>query len=589
VSNLYSLLMVAAWKGTLVLGAAWILALLLRRRSAAARHLVWTAAAAALLALPFLTMGLPSLSVKAPVAMLDPGLIFRVSTVSHEAQHAAANAVAAAGGVARSTPFDPRPWIVWIWAAGAALGFGRLLAAWISLARARRSARVLEDSGIPVLDAGPERMPLAFGIFRPVIFLPSESAEWSEERRSIVVRHEAAHVERGDLATHLLARLALVLHWWNPLAWIAWREFLKERERAADDLVLTAGARASDYAAHLLEIARTMQVPDRQASAAIAMARPSQLEGRLRAILDSNVDRRGVWRMAPVVATAAAVILIAPLAAVRAQQAADPAVRFRDQVSDAGSLVKQGDLAVQNHQKAEAEQYYAKAVSMGDSPIVAAALMFLGHTAEELNNFSAAEGFYQRAFHADPSGKHAGAAIHWLVEVKQKQGAAPSEIEAIYKSALAVQAPTSSAAATTMQLYAGFLRDQNRNAEADQYTERANAVYRARIEELTRNSQKTAEVHRVGQGGVTAPRLLAKVEPSYSEEARAAKFAGTVLVYAEIGPDGLAHNISVKKPLGMGLDEEAIEAIEQWKFQPGTIDGQPVTVAATIEVNFRLM
>ncbi len=588
-SNLYSLLMVAAWKSTLVLGAAWILAFLLRGRSAAARHLVWTAAAAALLALPFLTMGLPSLRVQAPAAILDPGLIFRVSSVSHEAGHTAVNGIVAAGGAAPSTPFDPRPWIALTWAAGAALGFGRLLAAWVSLARARRSARLLEDAGIPVLDAGPERMPLAFGIFRPVIFLPSESAEWSEERRSIVVRHELAHVERGDLATHLLARLALVLHWWNPLAWLAWSEFLKERERAADDLVLTSGARASDYAAHLLEIARTMQVPDRQASAAIAMARPSQLEGRLLAILDSNVDRRGVRRMAPVVAMVAAVILIAPLAAVRAQQTADPAVRFRDQVSDAAGLVKQGDLAVQNRQKAEAEQYYAKAVSMSDSPIVAGALMFLGHAAEELNNLSAAEGFYQRAFHADPSGKHAGSALHSLAEVKQKQGAGASEIEAIYKSALPVQAPTSSAAATTMQLYAGFLREQNRTAEADQYRERANGIYRARIEELTRASQKTAEVHRMSLAGITAPRLLAKVEPSYSEEARAAKFAGTVLLYVEIGPDGLAHSISVKKPLGLGLDEQAIEAIEQWKFQPGTIDGQPVTVAATIEVNFRLM
>ncbi|MGK4277469.1 M56 family metallopeptidase, partial [Escherichia coli] len=86
-----------------------------------------------------------------------------------------------------------------------------------------------------------------------------------------------------------MARTALCLQWFNPLAWMAWREFLKERERAADDLVLNAGARASDYAGHLLEIARTMQSRPVSAAAAIAMARPSQLEGRLLAILDSGV------------------------------------------------------------------------------------------------------------------------------------------------------------------------------------------------------------------------------------------------------------------------------------------------------------
>ena len=72
---------------------------------------------------------------------------------------------------------------------------------------------------------------------------------------------------------------ALALHWWNPLAWTAWREFLKERERATDDLVLGAGTVATDYASHLLEIARTMQARPASAAAGVAMARRSQLEG----------------------------------------------------------------------------------------------------------------------------------------------------------------------------------------------------------------------------------------------------------------------------------------------------------------------
>jgi TonB family protein len=95
-------------------------------------------------------------------------------------------------------------------------------------------------------------------------------------------------------------------------------------------------------------------------------------------------------------------------------------------------------------------------------------------------------------------------------------------------------------------------------------------------------------VFRVG-GGVTAPSLLHKIEPEYSEEARKAKYQGTVLLYIEVDSSGKATNIKVQRSLGLGLDEKAIEAVKQWKFKPGYKDGKPVTVAATIEVNFRLL
>lgn len=93
---------------------------------------------------------------------------------------------------------------------------------------------------------------------------------------------------------------------------------------------------------------------------------------------------------------------------------------------------------------------------------------------------------------------------------------------------------------------------------------------------------------RVG-GGVSAPVLLSKVEPEYSEEARKAKYQGTVLLYIEVDPSGKAVNIRVVRSLGLGLDEKAMEAVKKWKFKPGYKNGQPVTVQATIEVNFRLL
>ena len=89
-------------------------------------------------------------------------------------------------------------------------------------------------------------------------------------------------------------------------------------------------------------------------------------------------------------------------------------------------------------------------------------------------------------------------------------------------------------------------------------------------------------------GGVTSPRILYAPDPEFSEEARKAKYQGTVVLWLVVGPDGRAHDIRVQQSLGMGLDEKAIEAIHQWRFEPGRKDGIAVAVQVNVEVNFRL-
>ncbi|HLM98396.1 MAG TPA: TonB family protein [Bryobacteraceae bacterium] len=95
-------------------------------------------------------------------------------------------------------------------------------------------------------------------------------------------------------------------------------------------------------------------------------------------------------------------------------------------------------------------------------------------------------------------------------------------------------------------------------------------------------------VFRVG-GGVSPPRVIYKKDPGYSEEARKAHLWGTIVLQVIVGADGVARDIKVVRPLGMGLDEMAVETVAQWRFQPGTKQGNPVNVMATIEVNFRLL
>lgn len=95
-------------------------------------------------------------------------------------------------------------------------------------------------------------------------------------------------------------------------------------------------------------------------------------------------------------------------------------------------------------------------------------------------------------------------------------------------------------------------------------------------------------VYRPGNG-VTLPVLIHQVEPEFSEEARKAKHSGIVVLHTDVDATGHPRNIRVVQSLGMGLDEKAVNAVLQWLFRPGTKDGKPVAVSATVEVRFQLL
>jgi TonB family protein len=95
-------------------------------------------------------------------------------------------------------------------------------------------------------------------------------------------------------------------------------------------------------------------------------------------------------------------------------------------------------------------------------------------------------------------------------------------------------------------------------------------------------------VYHIG-GGVTAPVPTNRLEPQYTKKARKKKIQGTIVLYLEVDPTGHAGNIKVTQSLEHGLDEKAVEAVGKWTFRPGMKDGKPVTVATTVEINFRLL
>ena len=168
-------------------------------------------------------------------------------------------------------------------------------------------------------------VPVTWGIVYPAVLLPEDADEWPEERRRFVLVHEMAHVKRFDALTQLVAQLAVAMFWFDPLVWIAAHRMRVEREHACDDYVLRDGTTPSLYAGELLEMVRSIGTPTRDraapAFAALAMARRSEFEGRMLAILDPRQDRHTLHPRGTFMTAIALVVLALPLAALRPYQA----------------------------------------------------------------------------------------------------------------------------------------------------------------------------------------------------------------------------------------------------------------------------
>ncbi|HEY7369718.1 MAG TPA: M56 family metallopeptidase, partial [Thermoanaerobaculia bacterium] len=181
------------------------------------------------------------------------------------------------------------------------------------VAAAREAAQSLGiESHAAVLVSDETRVAITAGLRKPVLVLPREAAKWSPERLRLVLMHELAHVVRRDWAALIAVEIAVALYWFHPLAWALARQTRRDGERAADDLVLTAGTKPSVYAGHLLAIVRSLKAdPASEPLPAMGAARPTQFEARLRAMLSGAVSHRALG--APQARLAAATLAAAIL------------------------------------------------------------------------------------------------------------------------------------------------------------------------------------------------------------------------------------------------------------------------------------
>ncbi|MEZ4316251.1 MAG: M56 family metallopeptidase [Myxococcota bacterium] len=244
-------------KTTAVLGLAWGTTRVLSWGSAAQRHAVWACALASLPALPWLAW-------------------HRGSAIALDAS-----------------------WIAPVWGLGVLVATLPLLRGVLGLRRLL--ARAVEDPVIPRLFTSDElAAPITWGLFRPVVVLPSAAASWPAPHRAAALAHERAHIARFDWAVHLATWLVAAAFWFHPLVWLARRELAREAEHAADDRVLAEGVRPSDYASLLVSLAGA-GTPRTALGAA-----PSLVGSRVRAVLDTRSRSARRW---PALAVAAALAL----------------------------------------------------------------------------------------------------------------------------------------------------------------------------------------------------------------------------------------------------------------------------------------
>lgn len=322
-------------KGLALSAAFFVLALvLLRGRSAQAVSHFWRTVLAGLMIVPTVSLLLPWLHVAMPgqgtevlsAVAAEPVIsdavvvIETTPVVVTTVEEGSLVGIAASPVPEAGTPMamvDTPVWSTWrptlllgIWALGFAMVLGRWALSW---GRVRRLVKSGADGGFAMWERDMARFreagqrvrlvisegvqsPMVFGLWRPVLLLPSDSDAWDGEKRRQVLLHELCHVRRRDPLFLLLARVTVALHWINPLAWLAAKRLRLAEERTADDAVLADGRDPAEYASLLAGFARcSVSGPKGLPVVAPSMASASTVRSRVQRILDAQ-QRRGAPR-----------------------------------------------------------------------------------------------------------------------------------------------------------------------------------------------------------------------------------------------------------------------------------------------------
>jgi TonB family protein len=545
-------------KVSLIVLAGLAVASLLRSQSAALRHWVlWTTIACAAV-LPAVELIVPGWSVRSQSAPIAAHIQQPQTTVRFQE-------AAISPGTAVQKPAPKQPVrldastaaraLGPIWMTGVAasvfmllVGFGRL--AWLS-SRSQRIrqgpwSELAEDIArqyglrrpVVLLQSDHPTLLVTWGLMRPKVILPAAAREWATDRIRVVLCHELAHIRRGDWAAQMTAELLRSIYWFNPLMWMASTRLRRESERACDDEVLNLGIDGPDYAGHLLDLARAFRSSRRRVMPDVpapAMLRPSSLERRVSAMLNTRLNRRPAGGPARIVTLAGLLCLTILIAGFGA--AAQSYSTLTGSVVDPMNSVISGVTLTLTNARTQAKH--------------------------EVNS--------------DENGRF------------EFVGLPPGEylLEARFAGFKPLRSELTIAAQDVHRSLALQIGSLTETIMVSVSASDPSAGPRPQVREaLPKRNQASCKVASTG-GNLVPPTKLKDVKPIYPVHLRGSgAVAGVVVLDARIGPDGFVRDVSVVKASHPDLVQAAIDAVRQWEFDSTLLNCVPVEVAMTVNVSF---
>ena len=525
---------------------------LLRHRSAALRHWVLATSLACAAAMPILELVVPawSMPLSAPAAIQLRGPEVRAP----ELAPAGTDAI-----IEQQTEFripDPatRGMFRTIWLGGVAAGLGLLLVGLARLTWLASSARritegpwhdlaveIAHEYGVHraflLLQSDHPSLLVTWGLALPKIILPATAHRWTQERARVVLSHELAHICRGDWIVQLAAELLRSIYWFNPLLWIFCRRLRLESEHACDDEVMNRGMRGADYATHLVDLARSLNQTRHTWFPAPAMARPSSLERRVRAMLTQGLNRN------PIGGSTRATILVTLIVMSAAIAAAQSTFQtFSGTVVDATGKPVPGVTLVLADARRQAK-YEVKTNRTG-------AFEFIGL----------------------PSGNYG-------VELQANVAGFRPLKETVTLNGSNVQ--------RRFTLQIGSLQEAITVTFAPGASGPEPAAAPV-VKEVSAPKLSECIATAVG-GNIWAPRKIRDVNPQYPEQLRDTGTEGIVVMDATIGVDGYVNDVQVVGSPQADLANAAVTAVRDWRFTQTLLNCTPVEVQMRVTTTFKPM
>jgi TonB family protein len=613
------------WQSTLVAVLIAGLTQAMSRNRACTRHAMWLAAS--------IKFAIPFWGIAALGAMVNPGSTPPAVGVGRDFYAVTAVLVEPVSAAAADPGTHLWAWgIGLVWLAGASLVAGAWSRRWIRARRVVRSATPRLLPGGPLAGWSDVRVssrvqsPAVFGVLRPALVLPSGIEEHLSGRElQAILAHEAAHLGRRDNLTTAFHAAVTTLFWFHPLVWWIGRRLVEERERAADEAALAAGFAPRLYARGLLKVCRSAL---RHPLECAAHVDGSDLKRRIEGVMRYSEVRR----LHPVLWLSIGLLAILSLSApvIVGWSTAFPVeeTRLQDspvQVSpETGPATPDGDDQAQAN--AALRQWVEQDVIYIIDEVERDAFEALA-TDQEREQFI--EQFWRRRDPTPDTIENEYREEHYRRIVETNRRFAFGEtagwesdrgrIYIVYGEPVSIESGASGAGQPTLiatqrwrydyieglgsNVVLTFV-DVNRAGQyrlqsprptveapepgRDVQVAAASSSPAGAVEpEASASTSAEPEAHRIG-AGVLPPTVISSVQPEYSEEAREAQHQGGVILEAIVHATGSIEILRVVRSLGFGLDERAIEALQQWEFRPGTLNGEPVDVALHIEVWFNL-